>query len=297
MSVGIDVAAGHDDDVLHAAADHDVAVLGQVAEVAGVVPAVLVLRRDEAAHGDVAGRDGFAAQLDDADAAGGHHVALLVDDPGLETLAAAGRAWPACGCCPSSRAPPGAARPSGRRRPRRPPGPHCTRRTTPPASSRPCRRRAGSPTGFRPNGLPASSRSSTSAGSTGSAPDSAKRSVDRSNSPGLAWLPQPLGEQRVGEVRRRGHRALVLVDQPGPQQGVAQEVHRRDLDQLGAEVHRDGQEADHAHVVEAGQPADHDVLVDVVLGADEHRLGVGVDVAVRDLHGLGRARRAATSAA
>ena len=77
-----------------------------------------------------------------------------------------------------------------------------------------------------------------------------------------------------------------------PQQGVAQEVHRRDLDQLGAEVHRDGQEADHAHVVEAGQPADHDVLVDVVLGADEHRLGVGVDVAVRDLHGLRRTGRA-----
>ena len=106
---------------------------------------------------------------------------------------------------------------------------------------------------------------------------------------GLGLAAQPLREQRVGEVRRGGHRALVLVDEPRPQQGVAQEVHRRDLDQFGAEVHRDGQEADHAHVVEAGQPADHDVLVDVVLGADEHRLGVGVDVAVRDLHGLGRA--------
>ena len=109
---------------------------------------------------------------------------------------------------------------------------------------------------------------------------------------GLGLPAQPLGEQRVGEVGRRGHGALVLVDQPRPQQGVAQEVHRRDLDQLGAEVHRDGQEADHAHVVEAGQPADHDVLVDVVLGADEHRLGVGVDVAVGDLDGLGRTRRA-----
>ena len=85
---------------------------------------------------------------------------------------------------------------------------------------------------------------------------------------------------------------LVLVDELGPQQGVAQEVHRRDLDQLRAEVHRDGEEADHAHVVEAGQPADHDVPVDVVLGADEHRLGVGVDVAVGDLHGLRRASRA-----
>jgi hypothetical protein len=70
--------------------------------------------------------------------------------------------------------------------------------------------------------------------------------------PRLGLLAQPLGEQRVGEVRRRGHRALVFVDELGPQQGVAEEVHRRDLDQLGAEVHRDGQEPHHAHVVEAG---------------------------------------------
>ena len=104
---------------------------------------------------------------------------------------------------------------------------------------------------------------------------------------------QPLGEQRVGEVRRRGHGALVLVDELGPQQRVAQEVHRRDLDELGAEIHRDGQEADHAHVVKAGQPAHHDVLLDVVLGADEHGLCVGVDVAVGDLHRFGRSSRPA----
>ena len=67
-----------------------------------------------------------------------------------------------------------------------------------------------------------------------------------------------------------------------------QEVHRGDLDQLRTEVHRHGQEADHAHVVEARQPADHDVGLDVVLGADEHRLGVGVDVAVGDVDGFGR---------
>ena len=74
LDVGqVDVAASHDDDVLHTAADDDVALIGDVAEVAGVVPAVLVLRRDEAAHGDVAGRHRFAAQLDDADAARGHH--------------------------------------------------------------------------------------------------------------------------------------------------------------------------------------------------------------------------------
>ena len=95
----------------------------------------------------------------------------------------------------------------------------------------------------------------------------------------------------VVEVGRRGHGALVLVDELGPQQRVAQEVHRGDLDQLGTEVHRDRQEADHAHVVEAGQPADHHVAVHVVLGADEHRLGVGVDVAVGDDHCLGRSGR------
>lgn len=43
--------------------------------------------------------------------------------------------------------------------------------------------------------------------------------------------------------------------------------------------------------MEAGQPADHDVLVDVILGADEHCLGVGVDVAVGDLDGFRGAGR------
>src|SRR5581483_6986522 len=63
LDVGrVDVAAGHDDDVLHPAADNDVSVLHQVAEVAGVVPAVLVLRREEAAHRDVAGCQRLAAQ-------------------------------------------------------------------------------------------------------------------------------------------------------------------------------------------------------------------------------------------
>src|SRR6478752_241644 len=85
LDVGrVDVAAGHDDDVFHAAADDDVAVFGHIAEVTGVIPAVLVLRGDEATHGDVAVCEAFAAQLDDADAARRHHVALLVDDAGLE---------------------------------------------------------------------------------------------------------------------------------------------------------------------------------------------------------------------
>ena len=87
LDVGrVDVAAGHDDDVLDAAADHDVALLGQVAEVAGVVPAVLVLCRDEAAHGQVAGGEGLPAQLDHPDTTGRQNIAVLVDDAGLEVL-------------------------------------------------------------------------------------------------------------------------------------------------------------------------------------------------------------------
>src|SRR5689334_24968664 len=46
----VDVAPGHDDHVLDAAAHDDVALFGDVAEVAGVVPTVLVLGRQEAAH-------------------------------------------------------------------------------------------------------------------------------------------------------------------------------------------------------------------------------------------------------
>ena len=61
-------------------------LLHQVAEVTGVVPAVLVLRGHETAHGDVAGRQRLTAQLDDADAAGRQHVAVLVDDAGLQAL-------------------------------------------------------------------------------------------------------------------------------------------------------------------------------------------------------------------
>src|SRR6202022_2610623 len=87
LDVGrVDVAAGHDDDVLDPAADYDVAVLHQVAEVAGVVPAAVILCRDEAAHRDVARGQRLAPQLDDAHTAGRHHVAVLVDDPGFQVL-------------------------------------------------------------------------------------------------------------------------------------------------------------------------------------------------------------------
>ena len=91
---------------------------------------------------------------------------------------------------------------------------------------------------------------------------------------GLSLPAQAFGEHRVGEVGRRCHGALVFVDEPCPQQGVAEEVHRRDLDQLDAEVHRDRQVAGHAHVVEARQPAHDHVGFKVDVCADEHRLGI-----------------------
>jgi hypothetical protein len=50
-----------------------------------------------------------------------------------------------------------------------------------------------------------------------------------------------------------------IADQLGPQQDIAQEIHWRDLDQLGAKVHRHGQTTCHAHVVEERQPAHHHV--------------------------------------
>ena len=252
---------------------------------------MLVLRGDEPAHGHVAGRHALAAQLDHPDTAGRHDLTVVVDDAGLEVGEQRSELGKALGVS------------LGRR--------HSTAQrgqqvgidlvhgqTLAARRERHRQRGLGHAVGGqdrarvqperltgvqqvldvgRLDRLGARQR------------EAQRRQVELA---GLGLAAQPLGEQRVGEVRRRGHRALVLVDQLGPQQGVPHEVHRRDLDQLGAEVHRDGQEADHAHVVEAGQPADHDVLVDVVLRADEHGLGVGVDVAVGDLDGLRRARRA-----
>ena len=110
--------------------------------------------------------------------------------------------------------------------------------------------------------------------------------------PGCGLPAQPLGEQVVGKVRRGRHGALVLVNQLGPQQRIAQEVHRRDLHQLGADVHRHRQVARHAHVVEARQPAHDHVGVEVEVAADHHGLGVGDDIGVRDLNGLRRSGRA-----
>ena len=59
--------------------DHPV---GEVALVAGVQPAVGVLGRHRAVHGEVPGGDGVAAQLDRTDLAVAQHRPVLVDHPG-----------------------------------------------------------------------------------------------------------------------------------------------------------------------------------------------------------------------
>ena len=51
---GIDVSAGHDDDVLEPAAHHDVVGFREISDVAGVVPPLIVLRRHETGHRGVA---------------------------------------------------------------------------------------------------------------------------------------------------------------------------------------------------------------------------------------------------
>ena len=98
---------------------------------------------------------------------------------------------------------------------------------------------------------------------------------------------QPLGEQLVGEVGRGRHGAVILVNQLGPQQRIAEEVRRGDLDEFGAVVHRHGQVAGHAHVVETGQPTHDHVSVHVDVRAGEYGLGIGDDVCVGDSNRLG----------
>ena len=62
---------------------------------------------------------------------------------------------------------------------------------------------------------------------------------------------------------------------------------RRDLHQLDTEIHWHGEESGHTHIVEAGQPTDDHIGVVVDVGAGEHRLGIGDEVAVTDLDCLG----------
>ena len=87
LDVGrIDIAASHDDDVFDSTAHHDVAILHLITKVTSVIPAVLILSRNEPAHRDVARGQRLAAQLDHPNAAGRQHIAVLVDDADLQTV-------------------------------------------------------------------------------------------------------------------------------------------------------------------------------------------------------------------
>src|ERR1700722_20163359 len=66
-----DVAPGHDDHFLHPAAHHHVARLGEIAQIACVVPPLVILRRYETCDRRISQRHRFATYLDDADTASG----------------------------------------------------------------------------------------------------------------------------------------------------------------------------------------------------------------------------------
>ena len=184
---------------------------------------MLVLGRDETAHGDVAGRQRLAAQLDDADAARRHDVAVLVDDSSLEAFEQrTQRGQPA-----------GVALGGGHRAAQR--GQQVgvdlvDDQTGPALGERHGERRLGHAVGRQDRVGPQAERLARidevldvgglhRLGARQREPQ--RRQVELTR---LGLPAQPLGEQRIGEVRRRGHGALVLVDEPGPQQGVAQKV-------------------------------------------------------------------------
>src|SRR5271156_4080669 len=87
LDVGrVDVSPGHDDHVLDPAAHHDVAGFREIAQVACVVPTVLILGGEETAGGRVPLRHRFAAHVNDADTASRQHIAVVVDDAGFQSL-------------------------------------------------------------------------------------------------------------------------------------------------------------------------------------------------------------------
>ena len=207
--------------------------LGEVALVAGVEPAVGVLRRDRAVDGQVAGRHRVAAQLEHPDLALAEHGTVVADDPDLDPRQRRARAA-------------GTAAPDRRR-----PAP---RAGAPPAASASisstCR-----PVSIGANDTPsavsaipyahttASGRSPNRAPGRGERGDGGR--VDRlgavEREPQRRQVERPVvgagelaGEHGVGEVRRRGHRAAVARDQLGPQQRAAEEVGRGDAHQLDA---------------------------------------------------------------
>ena len=196
LDVGrIDVAARHDDDVLEPAAHHDIARLGEVAEIARVVPAVVVLGRDEPAavvYPSVTGspRTSMTPTPRAGSTAPSTSMMRASSPFSRRPSEANRRVSPVVAGTARRRTASRSASTSSTSRP----VPHSVK-TTPRRSSRPCRRRAGSPPDANPNGAPASHNSATSAGSTCSAPDSAHRSDDRSNWPGVACLRSRLAKR------------------------------------------------------------------------------------------------------
>ena len=76
---------GHDDEVLEPATHHDIAGFGEIAQIAGVVPALLILGGDEAGRRGVTLGHRLTAHLDDADATRRQEAAVLVDDAHLQS--------------------------------------------------------------------------------------------------------------------------------------------------------------------------------------------------------------------
>ena len=262
-------------------------VLQLIPEVAGVIPTVLILSGHEPTHREVARGQGLTTQLDDADTAARQNRAVLADNANFKVPEQRSQRRQPTGVAPGRG---NSAAQRGQQV-----GIDLVDHQTGIALGEGHRQSGfGHPVGRqdRPRveaerlarvdqifDVGRLHRLSTREG------EPQRRQVELTR---LGLLAQTLGEQRVSEVGGGCHRPLVLVDQLGPQQRVAQKVHWGDFDQLGAEVHRHSQKADHAHVVEARQPADHHVFLDVVLRTDEHRLGIGVHVAVGNLNGFGR---------
>ena len=227
------VAAADDDDVLDPPAQHELAV-DHVGEVAGAQPAVVEQLGRGVGPLVVARRHRRAADQQLADVALGPLVERLgVDDAHLEARAPACRA--AAGGGPSSAKSSGSATSTGLATRSR----SSTMRSTvshtrprprggnePPIATSAMPNAGNTPPAGKPNGAAAATNASTASGSTGSAPDSASVSVDRSRS--LHPLERAGGED-PREVRAGGRRAAEVGDPLHPVAGPGHEVLRRGL--------------------------------------------------------------------
>ena len=172
----------------------------------------------------------------------------------------------------------------------RTPGPRPRGGNEPPMATSAIPNAGNTPPGRNPNGSAAATNASTASGSTGSAPDRASVSDDRSRS--LHPLERPGGQhpREVGPGRRR---AAVVGDPLHPVAGVGEEVLRRGLHERGARRHRDREEPDQAHVVVQRQPRHHDVVAATSPAASAAGVDVRRQHPVGDHHALRLAGRAA----